>query len=70
VTIQWVPGHTGVEENEQTDQTAKQAAVRSLSPQDSGELSLVHTQRGLTEIQTKKHQDWQDKKLERRSLEA
>jgi ribonuclease HI len=50
-----VPGHAGVEENEQTDQVAKQAVVRSFLPQDPGELSLVHIQRELTEIQTEEH---------------
>jgi hypothetical protein len=65
-----VPGHAEVEGNKQTDQTAKQAAVRPPPPQDPGELSLVHIQRRLTETQTKEYQDWQDKKLERRSLET
>ena len=32
VTIQWVPGHAGVEGNEQADQAAKQAAAKSLPP--------------------------------------
>jgi ribonuclease HI len=50
-----VPEHAGVEGNEQADQTAKQAAVKSLLPQDSGKLLLAHMQRGLTEMQIKKY---------------
>jgi hypothetical protein len=65
-----VPRHAGVEENEQTDQAAKQVVTRPLPPWNPEKLSLAHMQRGLTEIQTEKCKYWQDKKLERRSLEA
>jgi hypothetical protein len=58
-----------VEGNEQTDRAAKQAAAKSLPPQDSGELSLAHARRGLTETRTKKHQSWREKMMGRRSLE-
>jgi hypothetical protein len=44
-----------VEENKQTDQTAKQTAVRPSLFWDSEELLLAHMQRGLTEIQTEKY---------------
>ena len=59
-----------MEGNEQTDWAAKRAAAKSLPPWDPGELSLAHARRGLTETRTKERQDWRDKKLERRSLEA
>ena len=70
VTIRWVPGHAGVEGNEQADWVAKQAAARPLPPRDPGELSLAHARRGLTETRTEERKRWRDKKLERRSLEA
>jgi ribonuclease HI len=57
VTIQWVPEHAEVEGNEQTDQAAKQAVARPPPPQNPGELLLAHMRKGLTETQTKKHQD-------------
>jgi len=50
-TIQWVPGHAGVEENEKADQVAKQAAGK---PPGRGpkEISLAFACRARTEAIT------------------
>jgi ribonuclease HI len=55
VTIQWVPGHAGIEGNKQADQAAKWAVARPSLPWDPEELSLAHAQRGLTETWTEEH---------------
>ena len=48
VTIQWVPGHRGIEGNEQADQAAKRAANRPPGPGYDG-LSLAYIRRACTE---------------------
>ncbi|KKA19734.1 hypothetical protein T310_6279, partial [Rasamsonia emersonii CBS 393.64] len=69
VTIQWVPGHHGVEGNEKANQAAKQAAEKT--PQrGSGELSLAYVNRACTEVIQAHGQQWLTKALGRRSLEA
>jgi ribonuclease HI len=41
VTMQWVPGHNGIEGNEQADQAAKRASVKPVGPGYEG-LSLAY----------------------------
>ena len=61
-TIQWVPGHAGVETNERTDQAAKQAANK---PPRKGprEISLAFACRARTEAITTHKQRWLTKEL-------
>jgi hypothetical protein len=57
VTIQWVPGHNGIEGNEQADQAAKRASVKPVAPGFEG-LSLAYIRRACTEARRKAVEDW------------
>ena len=68
-TIQWVPGHAGVEGNEKADQVAKQAASK---PPGKGpkEISLAFACRARTEAITAQRQRWLTEKLSKRSQQG
>ncbi|ODM21420.1 hypothetical protein SI65_02263 [Aspergillus cristatus] len=68
-TIQWVPGHAGVEGNERADQVAKQAAGK---PPGRGpkEISLAFACRARTEAVTTQKQRWLTKELSQRSQQG
>ncbi|EEA24632.1 conserved hypothetical protein [Talaromyces marneffei ATCC 18224] len=57
VTIQWVPGHNGVEGNEQADQAAKRAASKPAGPGFGG-LSLAYVRRACTEARRAAVENW------------
>uniref|UniRef100_A0A093V4Z1 Putative RNA-directed DNA polymerase from transposon X-element n=1 Tax=Talaromyces marneffei PM1 TaxID=1077442 RepID=A0A093V4Z1_TALMA len=57
VTIQWVPGHNGVEGNEQADQAAKRAASKPAGPGFEG-LSLAYVRRACTEARRAAVENW------------
>ncbi|KAI9041051.1 uncharacterized protein KD926_007468 [Aspergillus affinis] len=68
-TIQWVPGHAGIEGNERADQAAKLAASR---PPGAGprEISLAFARRARTETIQAQRQEWLTKELNQRSQQA
>jgi ribonuclease HI len=67
LTIQWVPGHAGIEGNEKADQVAKEAATKPGSI--PGGLSLAFTRRACTEIVKARKQGWLTQALAKRSLQ-
>ena len=68
-TIQWVPGHAGIEGNKRADQAAKQAASK---PPGRGprEISLAFTCRAQTEAIIAQRQRWLNKELGQRSQQG
>lgn len=64
-TIQWVPGHAGIEDNERADQVAKQAANR---PPGTGpkEISLAFSHRAQMEAIAPQKQRWLARNLSQR----
>jgi ribonuclease HI len=61
VTVQWVPGHSGIEGNERADQVAKSAAAKSRG-NDQG-ISIAYTNRVCTEVVKARRQQWLSKML-------
>ena len=66
--IQWVSIYTEVEGNEQADQIAKQAVLKSASADDR--ISLAHVTRAGTEVQRERRKQQLDKAMTNRSAKA
>jgi len=69
-TIQWVPGHAGVEGNERADQVAKQAANNHPPGRGPREIFLTFACRARTEAITTQKRKWLTKELSQRSQQG